>query len=183
MCFNFIFLFKVYSSKSFFLVVVSKSLIACVKQKITTGYDHDQVGGLLAFDGAVQSFQAHEVIYPNQLMNARPENVPQIEHMPLYGNNLCSFQPHTDVNFYSSILFSSFLTDLCSISLYHHRPQSMRPLNESSTNNQIAKNITSNNFSSISQQQSLCPTLFPQNPVDYYYLILKIFVLHQCLLY
>ncbi|KAE8077355.1 hypothetical protein FH972_015927 [Carpinus fangiana] len=112
----------------FFSVVVSKSLIVCVKQKITTGYDHDQVG-LLAFDGAVQSFQAHEVIYPNQLMNARPENVPQIEHMPL--------------------------------------PQSMRPLNECSTNNQIAKNITSNNFSSIIQQQSLCPTLFPQNQMGF----------------
>jgi len=46
---------------------------------------------------------------------------------------------------------------------YHHRPQSMRPPNECSTNYQIAKNITSNNFSSISQQPSLCPTLFPLN--------------------
>jgi hypothetical protein len=92
------------------------SLIVCVKQKITTEYDHDQVG-LLAYDGAAQSFQAHEVIYPNQLMNARPENVPQIEHLPLYANNFCSFQPHTDVYFYSSFFFPSFLPDLCSISL------------------------------------------------------------------
>ncbi|XP_059437605.1 uncharacterized protein LOC132170565 [Corylus avellana] len=102
------------------------SSLECFNTSLATS---PNVGGLLAFDGAVQSFQAHEVIYPNQLMNARPENVPQIEHMPL--------------------------------------PQSMRPLNECSTNNQIAKNITSNNFSSISQQQSLCPTLFPQNPMGF----------------
>jgi hypothetical protein len=64
---------------------------SCVKQKITTDYDHDQVG-LVAYDGAVQSFQAHDqVIYPNQQMNGRAENVPQIEHLPLYANNFCSF--------------------------------------------------------------------------------------------
>ena len=88
---------------------------------------------------------------------------------------------HFNVNFYSSILFPSLLPDLCSISLYHHRPKSMRPLNECSTNNQIAKNITSNNFSSIGQQQSLCPTLFPQNQVEYYYLILEsLFYINVC---
>ncbi|GLT64308.1 hypothetical protein SLA2020_368120 [Shorea laevis] len=67
-------------------------------QKITTDYDHDQVG-LVAYDGAVQSFQAHDqVIYPNQQMNGWAENVPQIEHMPLPQNRVWSNKSKTIAN-------------------------------------------------------------------------------------
>ena len=62
-------------------------MVVCVKRNITTNYDHDQVG-MIAPDGAHQSFHLeHEanLIYPNQLMNAQPEN------MPVYVKNLCSF--------------------------------------------------------------------------------------------
>ncbi|KAF5450837.1 hypothetical protein F2P56_031156 [Juglans regia] len=45
-------------------------------------------------------------------------------------------------------------------------PYNLGPLNEFIPNNQtILQSITSNNFNSIRQQPSLCPTLFPQNTI------------------
>ncbi|KAK9983399.1 hypothetical protein SO802_032924 [Lithocarpus litseifolius] len=45
-------------------------------------------------------------------------------------------------------------------------PQSMGPFIQSSKNNQMVQNISNNNFSSLSQQPSVGPTLFPQNTIE-----------------